>query len=56
MLRPRGYLALDTPNARVTRLMQDGFIDPDHKIEYTAEQLATKLENAGFTIREVASC
>ncbi len=52
ILRPGGHLAIDTPNARVTRLQQDAFIDPDHKIEYTAEQLAAKLEYAGFTIEE----
>jgi len=52
ILRPGGYLAIDTPNARVTRLQQDAFIDPDHKLEYTVEQLATKLERAGFTIKE----
>jgi SAM-dependent methyltransferase len=52
VLRPGGYLALDTPNARVTRLQQPEFIDPDHKIEYTQEQLANKLERAGFKILE----
>jgi SAM-dependent methyltransferase len=52
VLRPRGYLAVDTPNARVTRLQQAALIDPDHKIEYTYEQLAGKLERAGFTILE----
>jgi len=52
ILRPGGHLAIDTPNARVTRLQQDAFIDPDHEIEYTAEQLAAKLEYAGFTITE----
>jgi len=30
ILRPGGYLALDTPNARVCRVQQPGFIDPDH--------------------------
>jgi SAM-dependent methyltransferase len=52
VLRPHGYLALDTPNARVTRLQQAAFIDPDHKIEYTQELLTTKLQDAGFTILE----
>jgi hypothetical protein len=52
VLRPGGYFAIDTPNARVTRLQQAAFIDPDHKIEYTADQLAGKLDYAGFTIKE----
>ena len=42
-LRPGGYFALDTPNGRLTRLQQADFIDPDHKIEYTFEQLFAKL-------------
>jgi hypothetical protein len=53
VLRPGGCFALDTPNARVTRLQQAAFIDPDHKIEYTVEQLAAKLADAGFTITEL---
>ena len=43
---------VDTPNARVTRLQQTAFIDPDHKVEYTQELLTTKLQDAGFTILE----
>lgn len=50
VLRPGGTFALDTPNAAVCRLQQDTFIDPDHKIEYTAEQLDSKLLAAGFEI------
>jgi SAM-dependent methyltransferase len=52
VLRRGGTLALDTPNARVTRLHQDEFIDPDHKYEYTAEELEAKLTRAGFAIVE----
>lgn len=52
LLAPGGHLALDTPNARVTRLQQAEFIDPDHKIEYTSEALRAKLEKFGFTILE----
>ncbi len=40
---PGGYLGLDTPNARVTRLQQDEFIDPDHEYEYTDAEMRTKL-------------
>jgi hypothetical protein len=52
ILRPGGWLALDTPNARVTRLQQAEFIDPDHEIEYTDAELTAKLESNGFAIRE----
>jgi predicted SAM-dependent methyltransferase len=52
LLAPGGHLALDTPNARVTRLQQAEYIDPDHKIEYTYEALREKLEKFGFTITE----
>ena len=50
VLRPGGHFALDTPNARVTRLASANFIDPDHKVEYTHDELAGMLGDAGFTI------
>jgi SAM-dependent methyltransferase len=50
VLRPGGHLALDTPNARVTRLQQDEFIDPDHEHEYTHAELVAKIEGAGLEI------
>jgi 2-polyprenyl-3-methyl-5-hydroxy-6-metoxy-1,4-benzoquinol methylase len=52
VLRPGGYFALDTPNARVTRLEQAAFIDPDHKYEYTHQEMAMRLEAAGLEIIE----
>lgn len=52
VLRPGGYLALDTPNARVTRVQQAEFIDPDHKYEYTVEEMEAKLAAAGFELVE----
>jgi predicted SAM-dependent methyltransferase len=52
ILRPGGYLALDTPNARVCRLQQPGFIDPDHDYEYTHGEMMDKLHEAGFEVRE----
>jgi SAM-dependent methyltransferase len=52
VLKPGGYLALDTPNARVTRLQQAEFIDPDHEHEYTHAELSSKLEGAGFEVVE----
>jgi len=50
VLRPGGHLALDTPNARVCRLQQAGFIDPDHKYEYRLDELQNKIAAAGFEI------
>jgi SAM-dependent methyltransferase len=52
VLRPGGWFALDTPNARLTRLQQDEFVDPDHKHEYTHAELASDLAAAGFEIVE----
>ncbi len=52
ILRPGGHLALDTPNARVCRVQQPGFIDPDHDHEYTHGEMTDKLQNAGFEILE----
>jgi SAM-dependent methyltransferase len=52
VLEPGGTFALDTPNARVTRLQQAAFVDPDHQVEYTAPQLDAKLTAAGFEIVE----
>jgi ubiquinone/menaquinone biosynthesis C-methylase UbiE len=52
VLRPGGLFALDTPNARLTRLQQDEFVDPDHDYEYTHAELSGDLEAAGFEIVE----
>jgi SAM-dependent methyltransferase len=52
VLRPSGYFALDTPNARVTRLASPEFIDPDHKVEYTHPELSGMLVDAGFAVVE----
>jgi SAM-dependent methyltransferase len=50
VLRPGGVLALDTPNANLTRLQQDAFIDPDHKYEYRHKEMAAMLRGNGFVI------
>jgi SAM-dependent methyltransferase len=52
VLRPGGHLALDTPNARLTRLQQDEMIDPDHTYEYTVAEIEAKVRAAGFEIVE----
>jgi SAM-dependent methyltransferase len=50
ILKPGGYMAIDTPNGRVCRLQQSSFIDPDHEVEYTLEQLRHKVQRAGFEV------
>ena len=50
VLRPGGYMAIDTPNGRVCRLQQAEFIDPDHKVEYTLGQLRDRVTDAGFDV------
>jgi 2-polyprenyl-3-methyl-5-hydroxy-6-metoxy-1,4-benzoquinol methylase len=52
ILRPGGHLALDTPNARVCRVQQPGFIDPDHDYEYTHGEMMDKLRAAGLEVLE----
>jgi len=51
VLKPEGFFCVDTPNGAATRLQQEAFIDPDHKIEYTHEQLSCKLIKNGFDIK-----
>ncbi|MHB1504542.1 MAG: methyltransferase domain-containing protein [Acidimicrobiales bacterium] len=50
VLRPGGYLALDTPNSAVCRLQQEDFIDPDHEFEYSLSELTAKVSEAGFEV------
>ena len=50
VLKPGGILALDTPNANLTRLQQEAFIDPDHKYEYRHAEMAAMLRGNGFVI------
>jgi SAM-dependent methyltransferase len=49
VLRPGGYFCLDTPNRLVTQLISKNYLHPDHKFEYSPDQLTAKLEKAGFT-------
>lgn len=53
VLRPGGWVAIDTPNARVTRLQQEELIDPDHKLEYTWAELRELIEDAGLEVASV---
>ncbi len=50
VLAPGGFLAIDTPNGRVTRMQQVAFIDPDHEVEYTEPELTAKIEKAGLEV------
>ncbi len=59
ILRPGGWLAVDTPNRAITRLWVDqdrpwktGYVDPDHKYEYTVAELVDKVTAAGFSVVE----
>ncbi|MGD0834013.1 MAG: methyltransferase domain-containing protein [Candidatus Dormibacteria bacterium] len=50
VLKPGGHIAIDTPNARVTRLQQEALIDPDHKVEYTLPELRGLIAGAGLEL------
>jgi Methyltransferase domain len=50
ILRPGGHVAIDTPNAEVTRLQQAEFVDPDHKVEYRLEDLRELVEGTGLQV------
>jgi SAM-dependent methyltransferase len=52
VLRPGGYLGLDTPNGPVCRVQQEALINPDHDYEYSHAEMVAKLEAAGFEILE----
>jgi predicted SAM-dependent methyltransferase len=51
VLRPGGWLYLDTPNGPVCRIQQPDFINPDHKVEYSHDEFVAKLRRAGFDVR-----
>jgi SAM-dependent methyltransferase len=52
VLRPGGWLCLDTPNGPVWRLRSPALMNHDHQIEYAAGELADKVERAGFEVTE----
>jgi 2-polyprenyl-3-methyl-5-hydroxy-6-metoxy-1,4-benzoquinol methylase len=59
VLKPAGILLLAVPNRATAwkrRLERAGlpfYSDPDHKIEYTLDELRAELERNGFTIRSL---
>src|SRR5262249_25479042 len=52
VLAPGGWFCLDTPNRVATELMlgPGQLSNPDHKLEYTHDELAALLRDAGFEI------
>lgn len=52
VLRPGGYLCLDTPNRKLTRLISEKYLHPDHRLEYHPQQLAEKCGDAGFLVQQ----
>ncbi|MEM9265516.1 MAG: methyltransferase domain-containing protein [Cyanobacteria bacterium P01_F01_bin.13] len=51
VLKPGGQFCLDTPNRQLTLLqVRQGFVHPEHKIEYSPLELAKQLTNAGFVV------
>lgn len=56
LLKPKGSFCLDTPNRLMTQIhtasIGGGFIHPEHKFEYTPQQLRSLLEETGFKIVE----
>jgi SAM-dependent methyltransferase len=52
VLRNAAFLALDTPNARVARLQQPDYLDPDHKYEYTNAEMVELLTRHRFEVLE----
>ncbi|MGB4874204.1 MAG: methyltransferase domain-containing protein [Candidatus Competibacter sp.] len=50
-LTPNGSFIFDTPNRLITSIQSpDSFIDQDHKLEYTPQQMEHILLEAGFSI------
>src|SRR5439155_2471813 len=59
VLRPSGVLLLAVPNRatawkrRLERAGLPAYSDPDHKVEYTLDELRDELGRNGFTIRQL---
>jgi SAM-dependent methyltransferase len=53
VLAPGGWLCLDTPNGPAWRKRADALMNPDHKLEYSCEQLTAAVGGAGFEILEM---
>ncbi len=54
VLVPGGNFCLDTPNAKVTRILSpDALIHPEHQKEYLPSEVKDKLVGVGFKIEEM---
>ena len=51
-LAHNGKFIFDTPNRLITAIQSDAFIDPDHKIEYTPNELRDILHSCNFSISD----
>ena len=55
VLNKGGYFCLDTPNRLITSIhtgRPEGMINPDHKYEYTPEELRKMLRSRKFKIKK----
>jgi SAM-dependent methyltransferase len=54
VLKPSGWFCFDTPNRAITRVQypDGGFINPDHKYEYTHPEVVDLLHRHGFAVTE----
>lgn len=53
ILKPDGHFCLDTPNRQLTLLqVRQGFVHPEHKVEYVPSELMGQLIEIGFVIVE----
>ncbi len=50
VLTTDGRLAIDTPNSRMTRVQQAAYVDPDHKYEYSHEEMLALLRGNGLVV------
>ena len=51
VLKPGAFFCLDTPNRSLTLLqVRQGFVHPEHKIEYDPLELTQQLAKAGFDV------
>ena len=56
LLKPGGWLCLDTPNRSLTRLLVHyGYVHPEHKIEYVPDVLIRMLQQSGFQVLQALS-
>ncbi len=53
VLKPGASFCLDTPNRQLTRLqVRQGFVHPEHKVEYVPDELIKRLLDVGFVLIE----